>query len=100
MGNDRVWILLAKKTNNEATAEELQELELLLQQHNIQGYNYEVAEKLLEKPLGFLPEMNLDTIFIPRTTSFLASNTGKLFCLSSSFREAAAGSTYTERIGR
>ena len=59
MENERLWILLAKKKSNEASAEELAELELLLSQNETAGYEHEVIEKIWEEPLGFLPEMNL-----------------------------------------
>ena len=59
MENERLWILLAKKKSNEASAVELAELELLLTQNKAAGYEHEVVEKIWEEPLGFLPEMNL-----------------------------------------
>jgi transmembrane sensor len=59
MENERLWILLAKKKNGEASADELTELESLLLQNNSANYNHEVIEKIWEEPLGFLPEMNL-----------------------------------------
>jgi ferric-dicitrate binding protein FerR (iron transport regulator) len=60
MENERLWILIAKKKNNEANQEELAELELLLSQNDAAGYEHEVIEKIWENPLGFLPEMNLN----------------------------------------
>ena len=60
MENERLWVLLAKKKSNEASAEELAELELLLSQNEAAGYEHEVVEKVWEEPLGFLPEMNLN----------------------------------------
>lgn len=61
MENERLWILLAKKKSNEASVEELAELELLFSQGKAAGYDHEVIEKIWEEPLGFLPEMNLST---------------------------------------
>ena len=60
METERLWILLAKKKSNEATAEELAELEQLLFESEPSRYNHEVIEKLWENPLGFLPEMKLN----------------------------------------
>lgn len=59
MENERLWILLAKKKSNEASVEELAELELLLSQNETAGYEHEVIEKIWKEPLGFLPEMNV-----------------------------------------
>jgi transmembrane sensor len=63
MENERMWILLAKKKNGEATADELFELEKLMLAEN-KGYSNELIEKIWEAPLHSLPEMKLsDTVW-------------------------------------
>lgn len=61
MENERIWILLAKKKNGEATADELFELENLMSAEN-KGYSNELIEKIWEAPLHSLPEMKLNEI--------------------------------------
>ena len=59
MDNGRLWILLAKKKCNEASASELSELESLLMDKNLQGYSNEVLDRLWEKSFTSLPKMNM-----------------------------------------
>ena len=54
MENERMWILLAKKKNGEANADELLELENLMSAEN-KGYSNELIEKIWEAPLHSLP---------------------------------------------
>lgn len=58
MESERIWILLAKKKNGEATADELFELEKLMVAEN-KGYSNELMEKICQAPLHSLPEMKL-----------------------------------------
>lgn len=55
--NDRVWNLLAKKKAGEASAEELQELEQLMQQQEMRGQASEVIDKVWEAPLVANPDL-------------------------------------------
>ncbi|MEP6950312.1 MAG: FecR family protein, partial [Ginsengibacter sp.] len=59
MESERIWVLLAKKKNDEATADELFELEKLMSSEN-KGYPNELVEKIWEAPLHSLPEMKLN----------------------------------------
>src|SRR5687767_7755283 len=59
MDNGRLWILLAKKKCNEASAAELSELESLLADKNLQSYSNEIIDKVWEKSFTSLPEMNM-----------------------------------------
>jgi len=89
MENERLWILLAKKKSNEASAEELAELELLLSQNKVAGYNHEVIEKVWEEPLGFLPEMNLSETTWNNIEANIYSSK-KVFSISTAVRRVAA----------
>src|SRR5882757_8264413 len=59
MDNGRLWILLAKKKCNEASASELSELESLLTDKNLHGYSNEVLDNLWEKSFTSLPKINM-----------------------------------------
>ena len=89
MENERLWILLAKKKSNEASVEELAELELLLSQNEAAGYEHEVIEKIWEEPLGFLPEMNLSESTWNNTEAKIKSPK-KVFSISTATRWMAA----------
>ncbi len=53
---DRIWILLGKKKNGEATAEELAELELLMRQDETLGFSMGIIEKVWESPMMTVQE--------------------------------------------
>lgn len=89
MENERLWILLAKKKSNEASVEELAELELLLSQNETAGYEHEVIEKIWEEPLGFLPEMNLSKSTWNNIETRINS-TKKVFSITSTTKWMAA----------
>ncbi len=54
---ERVWVLLAKKKAGEASAAELLELDLLMQQQELRGQTSEVIDKVWEAPLVVNPEL-------------------------------------------
>jgi ferric-dicitrate binding protein FerR (iron transport regulator) len=54
---DRVWNLLAKKKAGEASAAELRELDLLMQQQELRGQTSEVIDKVWEAPIDVNPEL-------------------------------------------
>lgn len=56
MTENRIWILLGKKKNGEATAEELRELELLMRQDETLGFSMGIIEKVWDSPMGAVQE--------------------------------------------
>lgn len=54
---DQVWVLLAKKKAGEASAAELLELDLLMQQQGLRGQTSEVIDKVWEAPLMAHPDL-------------------------------------------
>src|SRR6202035_2442211 len=59
MPPERIWILLGKKKNGEASPAELEELESLLKEHPDLGFTNELIEKLWDSPLGTVPETQI-----------------------------------------
>lgn len=59
MGDERIWVLLAKKKCGEASADELAELESILKDSNGNGYPGEVVDKLWEKSFKSVPDVNI-----------------------------------------
>lgn len=58
--DERLWILLVKKKCGEATTAELSELEILLSNENSNRYSKEIIDRLWEKPLASLPEIDMN----------------------------------------
>ncbi len=56
MTENRIWILLGKKKNGDATAEELAELELLMRQDGTLGFSMGIIEKVWDSRLGAVQE--------------------------------------------
>ena len=56
MINNRIWVLLGKKANSEATTEELAELELLMRNDNFFDKNYHLLNKVAELKIQSKPE--------------------------------------------
>ncbi len=55
MSSDRIWILLGKKKNGEASEQEIKELEQLLSSDNDPTYSIDIIEKIWDVPLVFIP---------------------------------------------
>lgn len=56
---ERLWILMAKKSAGEASAEELEELRRLLSADTSSGYTNEITEKIWDATLTNVPEHNI-----------------------------------------
>jgi transmembrane sensor len=61
MSTDRIWVLLGKKKSGEASAEELQELELLMSSVPSSGFTNEILDKIWEAPLHTIPESKISS---------------------------------------
>lgn len=90
MENDRKWILIAKKKLNEASPEELAELELLLAQDGPGGYTYDILDKLMENPLRPHPDMSISINVWNNIKTKITTPKGKLVVFNSSLRKWAA----------
>lgn len=94
MENDRKWILIAKKKLNEASPEELAELELLLAQDVWGGYTYDVIDKLMEKPLKPHPDISIGDNVWNNIKIKISEPKGKLIILNTSLRKWAAAAVF------
>lgn len=92
MQANRLWILLGKKKNGEASAAELEELKQLLLENSSSGYTNEIIEKIWDARLLSVPEQKLSPETWDRIAKKTLDNEGKVVFRLNAVRWMAAAS--------